>query len=304
MQTSERLLSLIKAQRTLLINKGYQTEILSAELTRLADSKQPYYVTIGVQAALKLLGAADEVGIHISKLLRSAEEKTTFNKRWELELYKSEMEEMRLRDAHRKEAVKLTASGYLLGIHTAIANRATENLCHAQVFIIAADGNSGRVGYLPSSDQLAAELAELKDLTMSFAHDMADYGETIDQYGRVNNDDDFEMRTRKEALHMIQGVTNSLMEASISQIGKSIHSLKSVDKIGDAHIKGHLEALSANGVAAATLAKLAVQMLNDALAGLHTVAVTAPSTRKTFTANAKCGDLTALIVKEANEHLN
>jgi hypothetical protein len=304
MQISTRLLSLISAQQTLLASKDNQTERLSAELNRIEKGKQPYYIAVGVRTAIKLIHVADKLGLHIFDLLRIADEKTRANQKWELKLHKGEMEEMRLKEAHRKELTRITAAGFLQSLHTAIANRASENLCQAQILIIGADGNPSRVSYLPAADQLAGQLAELKDLTVSYAHDLAEYGETIAKYDQVLDDDGFEMRTQKEALHMVQNVAVGLLNTATSLVDTAETSLSGINSVGHDAKKERLEWLAAYGVAAATLAKFAATMLNEAIASLGTVTVVARVTKSTIASGELYGDLTALTNNKANFHLN
>jgi hypothetical protein len=214
------------------------------------------------------------------------------------------MEELRLRDAHRKQLVRITAAGYMQALHTAIANRASENLCQAQILIVGADGNRSAPGYLPSTEQLAGQLAELKDLTMSYAHDMAEYGEIIGQHDSVSDDDGFEIRTQKETLHVIQAFANSLMETAISLVDSSINSLTSINNVGDGLRKDRIEWLAAYGIASSSLAKFAAQMLNEAIGSLGTVTVVSRVTSSRITTSEMHGDLTALTKAQAHYRLN
>jgi len=304
MQTSTRLLSLISAQQALLINKDNQTERLRAELKRIEDSKQPYYIAVGAKVALKLIDVANKTGLHISNVLQSACEKTLANQKWELKRNKGEMEELRLRDAQRKVQASITAAGYLQAIHTAIANRATESLCQAQLLIVGADGNRSRLGYLPTTDQLAGQLAELKNLTVSYAHDMAEYSELIDKHDRIADDDGFELRTQKEALHTVKTFAISLTETATSMMDLSIKSLISINDADDAHKKEQIEWLAAYGVASSSLAKFAAQMLGDAIGSLGTVTVVSRVTSSKITSSQIYEDLTRLTGKTADARLN
>jgi hypothetical protein len=304
MQTSTRLLSLISTQQSLLIFKDNQTERLSAELKRIEQSKQPYHIAVGVKVALKLIAVADKAGAEISDLLQSAYEKTAAHQKMELTECYDDLAKSRLRNAQRKVQAMITAAGYMQAIHTAIANRATENLCQAHLLIVGADGNGSTTNYLPGANQLTGQLAELKNLTMSYAHDMAEYGELIEKHDSLSEDDGFEFRTQKEALHRIQAFTNGLMETAISMVDTSISSLTSINNVSDAHKKEQTEWLAAFGVASSSLAKFAAQMLNEAIGSLGTVTVVARVTSSMVTSRELYGDLTKLTSNNTDYRLN
>lgn len=297
-------MSLISTQQSLLIFKDNQTERLSAELKRVEQGKQPYYIAVVAKTAIKLIEFADKAGLSIAKILEEALEETQANQQWEMNPAKDAGSEMRLREAQRGVQACITAAGYMQNIHSQIAGRATENLCQAHLLIVGADGNRNLPTYLPPSDQIRTNLTALRDLTMSYLHDMAEYGEQIAKYDGRNDGDGFEISTKKEALRMIQAFANEIAESAISLVELAYGSVSSVDTIGDAKRKEHSEWLSAYGVAGASMAKFAADLLYDAMSSLGTVTVITRTTRNTITESDLYGDITTLTGTNRNFRLN
>jgi hypothetical protein len=298
------MLSLISAQQSLLIFKDNQTERLSAELKRIEQTNPPYYVAVGVKVALKLISIAGTAGADIAEMLEKAVEETQANQKWEQMLHKSEMEERRLREAHRKVLSKVIAAGYMQAIHSQIAARATENLCQAHMYILGVENNSGCPGYLPPSDQMLASLSSLRDMTMSYAHDLAEYGESIDKQDRVLSTDGYEVSSQKEALHLIKDYAGELMQTAIGMVDTAYSSVSSMDTLEGDRKKGQTEWLAAFGIAASSLSKFVAQMVFEAQGSLGTVSITQRVTSNVISDSNVYTDLTALTQKKDNYRLN
>jgi len=298
-------MSLITIQHALLANKSGQTERLSAELKRILDGKPPYYIASVAKTALKLISLADKAGIEIRDLLQQASENTETNQKWELKAGMSETEVKALKEAQRKELARITAAGHMQNIYMAVINRATESLCQVQNYIIGADGGNAPINWLPTSDDLVASLTELRNLTMSYAHDMAEIGEHIERHDTPLTSDCFEVKTQKDALLLIQAFTNKLMESAISSVDVAFGSVPSADGISDWERKDRIEWLSAFGMAGASLSQYATQLLTEAVRAIGSVTITS---RTTSTMSIVPQDmhaaLTALTKNQANYKLN
>ena len=298
-------MSLINAQLTLLASKNGQTERLSAELKRILDGKPPYYIAVVVKTAQKLISLAEKAGMEICDLLQEAQENTQTNQKWELQSPMGEAELKSLREAHRKELARITAAGHMQNIYMAVINRATESLCQAQTYIVGADGGNAPVGWLPTADDVAVSLTELKNLTMSYAHDMAETGELIERHDLPLASDCFEVKTQKNALLRIQAFANRQMETAISLVDSALGSVPSADGLEDWEKKDRIEWLSAYGMAGASMAQYASTLLTDAVRAIGTVTI---SSRKTSFISVVPEDmhaaLTAMTTKQANYRLN
>ncbi|MBS1994477.1 MAG: hypothetical protein JSS83_28385 [Cyanobacteria bacterium SZAS LIN-3] len=305
MQTSTRMLSLINAQLTILADKGKQTERLSAELKRIADSKPPYYIAVGVKTAQKLIQLAEKAGMDICDLLQHARENTEANEQHEQSTAMGEVELKMRRELHRQELARIIAAGHLQNIYMAVINRATESLCQAQMYIIGADSANAPAGWLPTTDHLETSLKELRNLTMSYAHDLAEMGEMLEQYDTPQKFDAFEVKTPKEALQIIQAFTSKWMETAISLSDSACNSVCSLENMADWERKERIEWLSAYGVAASSMSQYAANVLNEAMKAIGTVTITNRVIGgRTIVPEDMHAAISALTSKQANWKLN
>jgi hypothetical protein len=269
MQASKKVLSYINLQHSLLLSSGNQTERLTVDLNRLDRTNPPYSASVLVKTSLKLIAVHDEIGLTIVDMLELSRHKVEQHQQNEAADRREDDDS--LLEAYRSELVTLNAACRMLQILPSLVGRCNENLAGAYVKTLDDEQNS----YRPAAQDYPLILKSLRNMTMSYAQDLLDQGATIEKYDQVSERDGIEDRTRKETLQMVLTFAKSQMEKALALADIAIGSMPSrqiFKEEGDSPVlKNRLSALSAYGIAAATIARFVTDMVNEAISAIGTV---------------------------------
>jgi len=275
MQTNSiaRLLSLISTQESILLQKAKQSESLSAELNHIDKSRPPYHIGVVLKTGLKLLRIADKAEIDAMNLMVKVREKIDTYQSGEITNSKGHAIESSC-ELELHGIVNVVAAARVQNICSLMINRASENLCQAQLLLLCTGNiDSAHTIAVPPSRQLSSQFSQLKYLALSYKNDLDCWAAAIKKQNHTVDENSFEICVRRDSLDLIHSFIANLSASAIALIDIAIEHLSSLDWMKAEARKEQTEWLSAYAVTGGIVACMAASFLEESISSLGTVDV-------------------------------